>query len=387
MQRVSLVLLIFPLLLFFGLAIAEDGSERVAVGEFFAGGKVERFKARRITITYDLSRESALQDFDVVNPFLVLASGGFEVSDGALQAEGSNALVFKGVFEADVSVDMTLTSETPRDLGLVLLTPGLTDQFLLFSLADTFFSKKDRQKPLQHMITVVGARDGGGSGESLFRYLKRSRTPTLKEGAEIKVRLLKRAGRNQLSFAGKTLSATDRYGKFPRVRPGLFVLRSKMTVTELSISGRLTEAFLNENRIEFDPEEVDEQALPLEEAPAAGAESEEEPDRGGPPRGGRRDESDARGLVRKLRDKRLSDDEREEAAKGLSRKNVKKDELKALIDCLYSDDLTTRKLAILALKKATGKTLGYNPKASEEARKKAVRNWFRYLMQNRDRYR
>ncbi len=387
MQKVFLPLLLFLFLLSSGRAVAEDGPEPVTVGDFFSGGKVEQWKARRITITYDFSQEDVLQDFDVINPFLVLASGGFEVSDGALLAEGSNAFVFKGVFEADVTVDMTLTSETPRDLGLVLLASDLTDQFLLFSLADTFFSKKDRQKPLQHMITVVGARDGGGSGESLFRYLKRSRTPTLKAGVEIEVRLEKRAKRNRLSFAGKTLSATDRYGSFPRVRPGLFVLKSKMTVTKLTISGRLTESFLKENGIEFDPEEVDDQALPLEEVPAAGAETEEEPRRRGPRRGRREDESDARGLVRKLRDGRLSDDEREEAAKGLSRKNVKKDELKALIDCLYSDDLTTRKLAILALKKTTGKTLGYNPKASEEARKKAVRNWFRYLMQNRDRYR
>ncbi len=381
MHKVAVAILLVLFLIPFTLAGADEGAEPVTAAEFFAGGAVESFKARRIMVTYDFAEERALADFDVVNPFLVLASGGFSVSGGSLHAEGANALVFKGVFEADVSVLATLESATPRDIGLVLLTPGLTDRFLLFSLADTFFSKKDRQKPGQHMITVVGARDGGGGEESLFRYLKRSRIPALESGEKIDLRVRKRSTRNRMTFAGKTLEATDRYGSFPAVRPGLFVLGSKMTVTKLSISGRLTETFLKENHIEYDPEEVDPGALEEDEIPAPAEESGEEPRRG------RKNGSDALGLIRQLRNRRLSEEDRKEAAKGLHRKNVKEAELKALIDCLYSEDLTTRKLAITALKKATGKTLGYNPRAPVETRKKAVRNWFRYLMKNRDRYR
>jgi hypothetical protein len=381
MRKTTTGILILLLLWLCCPAPGQEVSEEKTVEEFFKGGRVEKWKARRITIAYDFKSARALEDFVETNPFLVERSGGFSIEDDALAATGSGALVWKGICEDDVVLTATFRSAAPRDMGFVLLKPGWTDQFLLFSLADNFFSKKDRQKPGQHMITVVGAKDGGSASESLFRYLERSLTPKLVADADIELRVQKRGKVNRMRFAGKTLKADDRYGSFPSVQPGLFVLQSTARVTGFTISGKLSESFLVANGIAFDPDEVDDEAAPEPETAAEEAPAEESP------RGGREDATDAKGLVRRLRDRRLTDDERKEAAKGLHRDNVKEAELKALIDCLYSDDLTTRKLAITALKKATGKTLGYNPTASEDARKKAIRNWFKYLMQNRDRLR
>ena len=92
-------------------------------------------------------------------------------------------------------------------------------------------------------------------------------------------------------------------------------------------------------------------------------------------------------LIRRLRDGGKTEEEREKAAEGLDKGNVKVDEFRALVDCLYSDDLTTRVLAITVLKKVTRKTLGYNPNAPEEQRRKAARNWFKYFMEFRERLR
>jgi hypothetical protein len=389
MHRVLRLLCLAPLLVS-GTLRAEEAPtpEPVSVEDFFAGGRVVSFRGRRITLDYDWSDPACLADFVEANPFLQAPSGGFEVSRGKLEARGVGALVHKGVFEADITVEAVVESETPWDIGVLLVQPGLTDRFLLFALSDRYFSRKDRQEPNQHMITVVGAEVTDGDEGSNFRYLTRTREPALEKGGPLEIAVAKSGDRNRFRFAGATLLAADRHGRFPAVRPALYVLQSSMTVRSLSISGMLRESFLREKRIRFDPDERDPVGPPRIEEPEA------EPDppprrggRGGRPWGRRTGGSEAMGLVAKLRDTGLPEAEREQAAGGLDRKNVKVDEFKALLDTLYSDDLVTRSLAIAVLKRVTGKTLGYNPKAPEEHRRKTIRSWFKFFMQHRDRFR
>jgi len=352
-------------------------------------GKVAKFKARRITLEYDLTKEESFEDFFELNPFLAEPHGGFRIDaeNGAIVGDGLGALCHKAVFEADVAISFTVVSPKPYDIGLTLLQPGLTDQFLLFSLADTFFSIKDRQTPRQHMITVVGAKDGGGGrGESLFRYLIRSKTPVLKAGREIEVEVLKRGNRNRFVFGKKTLSTEDRYGKFPEVQPAFFVLNSSMRITKLTIKGKLTEAWLKKHEIPWDPKEVDKEKLPEIKVPRQNRSGKDPTGR----RGGSRDRGGTafggRGLIGRLSDSSLDEKDRQKAADGLTKDNVKKDEFRGLIDCLYKTDLTTRTLAIKVLKRVTGKTLGYHPKAPENSREKAIRAWWKYLRDNRERF-
>jgi hypothetical protein len=360
-------------------------------------GKVERFKARRVTLSYDLTKKESLSDFDEVNPFLAEAKGGWKCDGKALVGIGTGAIMHKAVFEADVAVNLTVISRTPRDLGVTLLQPGLTDQFLLFSVADTFFCLKDRQSPKQHMITVVGAKDSGRKrGESLFRYLNRTKKPAMKADKAFEIEVLKRGKRNRFHFNGRTMDAEDRYGEFPEIQPALFVLNSEVRVTKLTIMGKLTEGWLKEHEIPWDPKEKDDQKLPsvkqrkgdMAPAPQAGGRGSDRGRRGegggGVDTGGT---SDAAGLIRKLMETSLAEKDRQKAAAGLTKDNVRKDEFRSLIDCLYKDDLTTRTLAIQVLKRITGKTLGYGAKAPEKSREKAIRSWWKYLRDNRERFR
>ena len=375
---------------------AEDVPKTVTAEQFFKGGQVEGFKARRITIRYDLSKESALDDFAEANPFLATPAGGFSIADGSLRAMGTGALVHKGVFETDLGVEVTLTAKEPNDVGVVLVEPGVTDKFLLFALADTYFSTEDNQPTHQHMITIVGAEDAPTGGGTEFRYLNRTMKPALPTEKPIEIQVLKKGKRNRFYFHKTTMDAEDRYGSFTELQPALYVLRSQMTVTALTITGKLSENWLTKQGIAFDPKEKDDQATKKFKSPRGryvpapksgdrgGGGGRRGGDRSGWPRGGR---SGALGLVGKIRDAGSPEKDRAAAAKGLTKENVRLDELRALIDCLYSEDLLTRTLAIQVLKNVTGKTLGYHPKAPEKQRKKAIRNWGRYLIENRDKYR
>ena len=360
----------------------------IPAAEFFKGGTVEKWKGRRITIKYDLAKPECLADFDPVNPFLVPPAGGFEVRDGALQGRGVGALCHKGVFEADVDVKLTLFAPEPKDIGVALLKPGMTNQFLIFALADTFYLGLDRQPIHTHMITVVGAEDAGEAGSTLFRYLARSAKPALTAGAPVEVEVLKRAARNRLVIAGTALDGADKYGKFAEVQPALYVLKSEMTVTALSISGKLSEAWLKKAGIAYDPTEADDEAVKEIESPKGDLVPVDPPPQDKPPPrpplfGG--SASDAGQAITRFSDKSLAEKDRKDAAAGIAKDAVKVEEFRMLLNCLYSEDLLTRTLAIETLKRITGKTMGYDPRAPADKRKDAIREWFKWFMQNRDR--
>jgi hypothetical protein len=386
-MRRSSVLILLAAISLAPRAGAEEAKTEVEIQSLFAG-KVEKFRARRIHLTYDVSDPKCLLDFVVANPFLVTRTGGFEVKDGALVGRGTAAILHKAVFDADLTIELTLRSESPNDIGVALIPPAKPETYLLFSLADTYFSLKDRQDPKQHMITVVGAEDTAPAGDVVFRYLKRATKPELKADKDLDVVVQKSGTRDRFAFGGVKLDAEDRYGKFEEVQPALFVLKSAMTITSLKISGRIAESWLKDHHVKWDPGEKDDEAAP--DIPKPAADPEPGPGRRGwPPRRGWEPEGNqgASGLVTRLRDKDLDEAKRRKAAEGLTKENVKLDQLRALIDALMDEDLTARTLAIDVLKRVTGKTLGYHPNAPEKARRDAFRTWFRYMMQNRDRYR
>jgi hypothetical protein len=162
-----------------------------------------------------------------------------------------------------------------------------------------------------------------------------------------------------------------------------------MTVTALSISGKLAKAWLDRNGIAFDPNEVDDEAVKEIEPPKGDVvpvepPAEERPRPARPPAFGG-SATDAGRAIASLADKALSEKDRRAAAATLGKENVKVEEFRMLLNCLYSEDLLTRTLAIESLKRITGKTLGYEPRAPAEARKDAIRDWFRWFSQNRDR--
>jgi hypothetical protein len=98
-------MMLFLPLLFLSPARGEEVKPvAVTVADCFKGATVEKWKGRRITLRYDLTKPGPLDDFVPVNPFLAPPRGGFTMADGALLGRGVGALCHKGVFEADVDV-------------------------------------------------------------------------------------------------------------------------------------------------------------------------------------------------------------------------------------------------------------------------------------------
>ena len=60
--------------------------------------------------------------------------------------------------------------------------------------------------------------------------------------------------------------------------------------------------------------------------------------------------------------------------------------VRSVIDGLYSEDKTTRKLAISVIKSITGKTWGLSPSAGEKKRRESLQKLNKHMNENRRKY-
>jgi hypothetical protein len=325
-------------------------------------GKVVSMKGRRIELSYDFSDPVQAGDFAAATPFVAPpSSGGWRIESGALRGEGSCAFRLKAVFEGEVRVEATISSERARDYGVVVMSedsPTLT----LFALADRFFSLKDNRNPLQHQITTFLPPGAVGGADTAFRYVHTTWEPAV--GPEsIKIDVRKKGPRNDFTFAtaGK-LGGEDKEAVVgPRLGAAFYCIDSRAVVDDVRISGVLCPKWLKQVGIAFDDKTPTEDPSP---APSNGGAA------------GKAPAADGSALARKVADRSLPRDEREAAAKALIETKDRK-QMRPLITVMYEeDDKVGRELAALAFKGLGGKETGFRHDASPEARLKAmVRVW------------
>jgi hypothetical protein len=319
-------------------------------------GKVVSMKGRRIELSYDFSDPVQAGDFAAATPFVAPpSSGGWRIESGALRGEGSCAFRLKAVFEGEVRVEATISSERARDYGVVVMSedsPTLT----LFALADRFFSLKDNRNPLQHQITTFLPPGAVGGADTAFRYVHTTWEPAV--GPEsIKIDVRKKGPRNDFTFAtaGK-LGGEDKEAVVgPRLGAAFYCIDSRAVVDDVRISGVLCPKWLKQVGIAFDDK------TPTEDpAPAPG------------PTNGGAAKPDGAALARKVADRSLPRDEREAAAKALIETKDRK-QMRPMITVMYDDDdKVGRELAAQVFKGLSGKESGYRHDITAESRQKAM---------------
>lgn len=152
------------LLLLAAPAVPQDGGLGAKTVKDLFKGKVVSVKGRRVEVSYDFSDPAQAGDWVSTYPFVrPAASGGFRVEGKALRGDGYGGWRHRAVFDGEVRLAATLSSEDARDFGAVVLDEKGT-QFDLFSHSDTVFSAMDRKNPLQNMITTFQPAGQGPGG-------------------------------------------------------------------------------------------------------------------------------------------------------------------------------------------------------------------------------
>jgi hypothetical protein len=342
-------------------APGQDGAPSGKALQDLFKGKVVSVKGRRVELAYDFSDAIQAADWASAYPFVRPASsGGFRIDGKALRGDGYCGYRHRAVFDGEVRLAATLSSEDARDFGALVIDEDRT-QFDLFSVCDTVFSQLDRKNPLQTMITTFQPAGQGPGGSTEWRYVKTTYEPRIGT-APFDLAVRKRGAMNEFRFAGGILSGSDKETKVgPRLAAAFFTLGARVVVTKATLSGVLDAGWLKEQGVAFEnvvPEDPD--ALEPEKA--------KEPEAKAPAGGG----ADWSPLAAKVLNASLPKEEREKAADALVETKERR-AARPMIDAMYrEEDPVGRELGNRVFKGLTGKETGYRADLPKEARVKAM---------------
>jgi len=360
--------------------------DRKALNKVFRG-RIIRIKKKKVTIYYDFEDPAQLEDFEPARPPRLLDASQNQVSiqGGRLVLEGSSAIRHKMEGKGKLEAHFYVRVSKQSNVGTVFTEPILSDFYIVLNLFDDRFYEDGAM-----IMAACGLHEDEGaqdisSGLVNWRDLFKSNLKKkVKVGQDAEVDVWKDGWTEYCRVTdveGKG-SSKGKCKEMDVYKFGLWVHHSRATFDDLTITFDLTDEFLDLNDLKAVVEQ-DWEDVPTT-GPYAGME-------GVPPRLCREVEQyakgagDAREVVGVILNPGLSEKIREVAARVLADRQDPR-AVPFVVDGLYSEDQTTRKLAIGVVKAIVGQTFGYSPSAGEKARSKAIQKLNSHLSENKARY-
>jgi hypothetical protein len=351
-----------------GFAGARAEGEPRALDAFFKGQVVALGKDKVVTLRYDFASDAQLADWKQGVPWPIApekseAMGWF---DGRLEVKGSTGARHLAEWSGDIWVTATLTLDSDRDMGAFLNPADEGDSYASFTLCEAYFHAWDKKSGDQHSIIKFGKQWQETGGDFIgFRYVSGRVPPVpVKPGDVVAFAFGIEKGKLALNVGDLEMRGADPSPagkKFKHHRPGFYAIKGRMLVDNVTITGRLSEEWLAQEKLALRTEK------PL--APPAGGGLD--PAVQALVSGYAAGTSPAADLVKAVGDAATPKPAREALAEALSagpRKAVKD-----VLDLLYRPDLESRTYGAGIVKRLLGKDYGYSPKAGEEQRSEAIR--------------
>lgn len=349
-----------------GRGAAEAAAGDVALDAFFKGAVVG-IDGTKVRLRYDFSTKEQAADWPEGVAFRVPRDAGDSatVSEGRLAVRGSTGARHVAEWEGDVTVTARLVPDGTKDIGAVLSSPDQVEDYVVYTIAETFFHNWD--KPGSGGDTGMmkfGKQYATADKPGLvgFRYLD-YRRPTVDPapGKPLAWAFGRKGGEVFLALDDLKLDSPEPGNKLKVLHVGFYAVKSAMTVDDIVIEGTLAPRYVAAKKLAMRTDKplaaettagIDPAVAALVEGYAAGSES-------------------AVKVVGVVGDAARPEADRRAAADAL--KKGPRKALPAVVDLLYSPEVKIRTLGLEILKSLTGKTYGYDPKASEKARAAAVR--------------
>jgi len=364
---------------------AEPNRVKTAVNRAFRG-KVVSIKKRRVTLYYDFEDIEQLADFEDARPprLLDATRNIVRVEGGRLVLEGSSAIRHRMEGKGELRAQFHARLGDRRNAGTVFTEPVLSDFFVVLNFFDHRFYHDGAM-----LLASCGLHEDEGADKDMslvnWRDLFKSNLANkVKVGEDFLVEVAKDGWTEYCKVEdveGKG-SSKGKVRWMDAYQFGIWVHGTRMTVDDLTLVIEPTDEYLALNDLKAEIEKD------WEEVPATGVLAGIA---GVPPRLRSQIEEFARGagdaapVLGALGAKSLPRKAREVAARVLGdRKDPKL--VPKLVDGLYSEDPVTRELAIGVIRQLTGRAFGYQPRASEAARSKAIRALNEFLESDHARY-
>jgi len=388
---------LLPLLLWAGLCAAGDGEPvtapskeptkaKQALNKFFHG-RILKIKKNQVTIYYDFEDPDQLKDFEDARPPRLLDASQNRVSieGGRLVLEGSSSIRHKMEGKGKLKAHFYVRVGKQSNVGTVFTEPVLSDFYIVLNFFDDRFYGGGGL-----ILAACGLHEDEGANDlssglvnwrDIFKSDVKKKAPV---GEDTEVEVWKDGWTEYCRVAdveGKG-SSKGKCKEMTTYQFGFWVHHSRATFDDLTLVVELTDQFLDLNNLRA-AIDVDWEETPTT-GPLAGVHDV-------PPRirlqadAYAEGKGDDREIIRAILSSSLPDQARD-ILSGLlvARKDPKVVPL--LVDGLYSEDKTSRRYAIDAIKAIVGKTFGYSPTASEKERSKAIQKLNAHLAENRSVY-
>ena len=341
-------------------------------------GRIVSLEKDVVEIVYDFKDPVQKRDWIGFKPFRVLGELTVTVEGDALHLKGTGALRHRATFLDTVSMEFDLTPRSDRDMGVVVAEDAESEQYVLYCVNDLYFQKWDGGKVPGHMICRFGVKDAGDKdGWKAFRYIARGTKPEIRPHQKIHVVASKDKKEDTFFLGDRKMSGKEMGRKISELHIGPYLVKSSCIVENVTIRGRLSPRWLQRENVKLTLSVP----IPEDEGPAL-------------------HDIEARSTVERflrgtalpdeifgvIENIEVSEDIREEAAQALIDTD-KKSFVPRIMPLLYSEELSTRKLAGMIVKGLTGKSFGYDAKAEEATRSRAIQKLIKHMQKRPDEFR
>lgn len=352
---------------------------KVPVEQFFKG-RITKVAGREIEIAYDFENAAQLDDFEISIPFRAVRTVTRAIEGGRLRITGTGSVRHKAVFDKSVGATVTLVPQKNHDFGLAVTEDHESEVFTLYCLYDHYFSLGDGKDTRQNMVIKFIPRDpkSNKEGQQDWRYCgSHGEKPAIERNQPYKVEIARGGNTSKFVIGDWSTEGKEASRDLLTQMVALYAYDGDFKADDLVVRGTLDAGFVERNHIDLTTWKPSAEPSPAD-AKASPAIAPEVAARVRARIAGWPGETKAPDMAALLRDPSIPADLRAEAVEKAVSAGDKK-LVPYLVDGLFCDDETARRLSNEALTKLAGRTFGFRADAPEEQRKKAIQSVNEYL--------
>jgi len=272
-------------------------------------------------------------------------------------------------FRDKVAVELDMVPASDRDMGIVISEDAESEQYVLYSINDIYFQKFDGGRKPQHMVTRFGVVDPSEpSGNKVFRYVARGMKPEIRPHRKLHLLAEKQGKQDTFTIGDAVYKGREPGRTLSELHIGFYVVKSNAMFTGVRVRGRLSPKWLEKAKVSLELSEPLAQVGPSEADLHARKIV------------GRLDigTADSLDVLEIIADSEVSVAIRESGVQALIASGDKK-LVPKVVGLLYAEDVETRSLGRDLVRGLTNKNFGYDPKAKQDKRSKAIQKLIGYI--------
>jgi hypothetical protein len=344
---------------------ASAATDEVPLDKFFKGAVIG-LDGNKLKLRYDFATKDQATDWPegVVFRLIRQDGDGVGLAEGKYTIRGSTGIHHIGEWEGDLTVTAKLIPDGIKDIGSWLGSNDQPDDCVTYTLGEKYFHAWDNKSGGDTGMMKFGREYSATAKAGFvgFRYLqfRHPKTDPV-AGKPVVWSYGRKSEKVFLTMDDMSLESVEPPNKLKTLTAGFYAVQSSMAVDDIVIEGTLSAKFIANKKIALRTER------PIVTDVGGGIDLAVQ----GEIDAYKKNPTNPTKLVQIIGDAARPEPDRIAAATAI--KAGPHSALTTVRDLLYNGDVKVRAMGLDIVKGITGKSYGYDPKASEKARGLAVR--------------